>query len=467
MAKIKFIFEELYRSFWGGWLKDILLMAMFCISLVMAVLMCSYYFDLGEREPNEVNYDNSAWYQFGVAFAEDTSQEDYMNSLQTASGCQNMMDYYGALCHSREHPILTTYRKEILLEEGEMEALFGEHDFGSFLQEGMGESFSVFDMQGGTCLVWSLRAYAVNAGAYRQLGLKAVEGEGFTEEGLSIRSAEEGIPVLVGYGYKDILSVGQAFEVKGTYGSYRCRVAGILEKGAQFPESDFSGVETVPMDSYILFPTDVQVKEVREGKEGSGGVQVKEGAKDMRVLQELAWGCIQALSSGKGVIRIGRKDRLKQAVEEVRQIGESYGLPPIKIFGASMGMNLFRKESAVRIRVMMILTIVLSCFTFYGLFVTFYDKIQSNRRVYGIYLMNGCPMGLLLLPCLMEIAVILLPAVFASGYVFTADSVGGGDVRVVLGAAYGLAGAAFLVGVGFLFYLMRGVDTERLIRQKE
>ena len=123
-------------------------------------------------------------------YAEDSSQEDYMNSLQTASGCQNMMDYYGALCHSREHPILTTYRKEILLEEGEMEALFGEHDFGSFLQEGMGESFSVFDMQGGTCLVWSLRAYAVNAGAYRQLGLKAVEGEGFTEESLSIRSAE-------------------------------------------------------------------------------------------------------------------------------------------------------------------------------------------------------------------------------------------------------------------------------------
>ena len=137
MAKIKFIFEELYRSFWGGWLKDILLMAMFCISLVMAVLMCSYYFDLGEREPNEVNYDNSAWYQFGVAFAEDSSQEDYMNSLQTASGCQNMMDYYGALCHSREHPILTICRKEILIEEGEMEALFGEHDFGSFLQEGM------------------------------------------------------------------------------------------------------------------------------------------------------------------------------------------------------------------------------------------------------------------------------------------------------------------------------------------
>ena len=62
MAKIKFIFEELYRSFWGGWLKDILLMAMFCISLVMAVLMCSYYFDLGERQPNEVNYGiSSAW----------------------------------------------------------------------------------------------------------------------------------------------------------------------------------------------------------------------------------------------------------------------------------------------------------------------------------------------------------------------------------------------------------------------
>lgn len=47
LIKIKFIAEELYRSFWSSWYKDILLMIMFSISLVLAVVMCSYYMDLG------------------------------------------------------------------------------------------------------------------------------------------------------------------------------------------------------------------------------------------------------------------------------------------------------------------------------------------------------------------------------------------------------------------------------------
>ncbi len=453
MARIKFILEELYRSFWNSWLKDILLMAMFCISLVMAVLMCSYYLDLGERQPNEVDYDGGVWYQFGVSFAEDSSQEDYMGSLKTVSGCQNMIDFYGAMSNSKEHPILTICRHQILIREKDLEGLFGDRDFTGFLQEGLPEPFPIYDgNSANTCLVRSFKAYAANLGAYQSLGLKAVEGEGFTEENLTLEHAGEGLPVLAGYGYKGILSVGQCIDVLGSHGDYRCRVAGILEKGAQFPEGGFSGVETVSMDSCILFPTGARLLQEEGGRE---------------ILEESAWSCIEALSSGRGIIRIRDKKDLKRAVEEVREIGESHSLPPIKIFGVSLGMDLFRKESAMRVRVMMILALALSCFTFYGLFVTFYDKVQSNSRVYGIYLMNGCPMSVLLVPCLLEIALILLPAVCASRYVFTVDSVGGSDVRVILGTAYGLAGAAFLIGAGFILYLMRGVDTERLIRQKE
>ena len=74
---------------------------------------------------------------------------------------------------------------------------------------------------------------------------------------------------------------------------------------------------------------------------------------------------------------------------------------------------------------MLILTIALLCFTLYALFVTFYDKIQSNSRVYGIYLINGCSLTMILLPCLLEIAIILLPAVFFSRYVFTDNNIGG------------------------------------------
>lgn len=453
MARIRFILEELFRSFWGSWLKDILLIAMFCISLVMAVLMCSYYFDLGERQPDQVEYGNSVWYHFGVSFAEDSSQEDYTSSLKTAGGCQNMIDFYGAMCNSKEHPILTICPHEILIREEEIEGLFGGRDVAGFLQDGLEEPYPIYDgKNANTCLVRSFKAYAANLGAYRNLELKTVEGEGFTEGNLVMEHAGDGIPILVGYGYKGILPIGQIIEVIGSHGTYRCRVAGVLEKGAQFPESDFSGVETVSLDSYILFPT---------------GARLKNKGESMETMQELAWACIQALASGRGIIRAGEEAELSRAVDEIREIGEAHGLPPIKIFGVSLGLNLFRKESAARIRVMMVFTLVLSGFTFYSLFAAFYDKVQSNSRIYGIYLMNGCPAGVLLAPCLLEIALILLPAVLASRYVFTLDGVGGSGTGVILGTAYGLAGGAFLVGAGFLLYLMRGVDLEHLIRQKE
>lgn len=453
MAQIKFILEELYRSFWNSWLKDILLMAMFCTSLVMAVLMCSYYFDLGERRPSQAEYGGSTWYQFGVSFAEDSSQEDYMNSLQTASGCRNMMGYYDALCNAKEHPILSMYQEPFSIKEAHVKELFGDRDIIEFLQEGQEGAVSVYDADGSsTCLVRNFKAYAANLGAYQSLGLKAVEGEGFTEENLGIQDAGDGIPILVGYGYKGLLSVGQGIDVKGREANYRCRVAGILEKGAQFPKSDFSDVETVSLDSYILFPI---------------GVQVENEAGEPGILQELAWACIEALSSGHGIIKVGDEKELHKTVDAVRKVGEEFGLPPIKIFGVSMGLSLLRKESAVRIQMMMILTVVLFCLTFYGLFVMFYDKVQSNGRVYGIYLMNGCPMGIILVPCLLEVALILLPGLLVSGYVFAIDSVGGSGLGVILGTAYGITGGAFLVGAGGVLYLMRGVDTEHLVRQKD
>ena len=129
-----------------------------------------------------------------------------------------------------------------------------------------------------------------------------------------------------------------------------------------------------------------------------------------------------------------------------------------EIWGVSMGLTLLRAETVSSIRIMLILTIALLCFTLYALFVTFYDKIQSNRRVYGIYLINGC-----------SLTMILLPAIFFSRYVFTDNNLGGVgiDTEFILRTAYTMVGIAFLIGAAFVLWLMRGVDTERLVRQKD
>ncbi len=210
----------------------------------------------------------------------------------------------------------------------------------------------------------------------------------------------------------------------------------------------------ISMDNYIIFPFGVKIKEAPE----------KQTQEDVFKFAENDYYAMWDMG-----IKLAEGKKINQLSDELREISEEYKLPMVEIWGVSMGLTLLRAETVSSIRIMLILTIALLCFTLYALFVTFYDKIQSNRRVYGIYLINGCSLTMILLPCLLEIAIILLPAIFFSRYVFTDNNLGGVgiDTEFILRTAYTMVGIAFLIGAAFVLWLMRGVDTERLVRQKD
>ena len=128
------------------------------------------------------------------------------------------------------------------------------------------------------------------------------------------------------------------------------------------------------------------------------------------------------LSLEAGIVQIP-EGKVKEQVAVFQDVGKEFELPPVHVVGTTMGVNLLRKESVASIRILLILSATLFCFTLYGIFITFYDKIQSNSRIYGIYLMNGCSLGMILIPLLLEIAVILMPGVLESRFVFVREGV--------------------------------------------
>lgn len=193
------------------------------------------------------------------------------------------------------------------------------------------------------------------------------------------------------------------------------------------------------------------------------GIQVSEPAETVEEIKKYAYLSYLSLEAGIAQIPEGK---VKEQVAAFRDAGKEFELPPVRVIGTTMGVDLLRKESVASIRILLILSVTLACFTMYGMFITFYNKIQSNSRVYGIYLMNGCSLGMVLVPLLLEIAVILLPGVLVSRFVFVrrgVDYMPGAVIR----AAYVIAGLVFLIGMGAVAFMMRGVDTERLIRQKD
>ncbi len=450
MWKVRFMAEEFLRSFQKSLFKNILLMLMFSISLVMAVVMCSYYFDLGEKyQTLTQKMDDGEWFALDMITE---SNQEVNNRLMTVSGCCDMISLYEAVQSVEEAPIFSVDTQgSLALREEDVKRLFGGKDFLPFSADT--ETATVDFGDGDYCLKREMKGAEVDLGAYRYFNLRVQEGEGFTEENLVIERAKDPIPILLGSDYKEIIEIGTPIDVNYWCEFYHCKVIGILEKDSSLPpDGNMTYGESVTLNDKIVFPY---------------GGKLLEKPQSLDEIHNYAIASYVGLQNA-----YVRTDgvHIRELVETYRQLGKQFGYPPVQIVGTSMGVDLFRKESASSVRVLLVLTVVLLCFSFYGLFVTFYDKIQSNSKVYGIYLMNGCSLSMILVPCLLEIAVILFPAVLLGKYILTSGELSVGQyfrAGPIMQAVYVLMGLAFLVGAAFLAYLMRGVDTEHLIRQKD
>ena len=451
MGKIKFIAEEFFRSFRKNLLKDLLLMVIFSIGFVMVVLMGSYYLDLGERYSDSAQYyeENGIWYRAGLEFFKDRSE--VLSNLDTISGCQNVLAYYEKIRNMKNHPLMSVMTAQpMLMKESVVTEKFGDKNYKRFVNDNRASFMAYFGDEG--CSVLEMKSAQFDFRAYQLYGLKAEEGEGITAANTTLEHGSEAIPVILGNEYKGIFSVGDTVDIcmAGTEYVYPCRVAGILERGTQIPEYGYYTQDMVLLDNYIIFPY---------------GIRIQEGAQTK--LDEIKkYAFLDIVSLENSSVQVGDEKEFNELVLSYRDIGIESGLPPICLYEASMGLNLFRRESAFSVRVMLILTIALLCFVFYSLFVAFYDKIQSGRRIYGIYLMNGCSVGMVLLPCIWEAAIILLPGLLVCRWIFTHTGQGT-NIEAIMRACYYVVGLSFLICSVFLIFLMRGVDTEHLIRQKD
>lgn len=459
MRKLLFIGEEFIRSFQKSIIKNIILMIVFSMAVLMAVIMCSYYFDMGEREDySQINSsENSVWYKMNLETDDDA---ELLSSLNTAKGAKNVMNYYEELQKIKDHPVMAVDTEQSLFARGEeIDALFEKAnvkaDVKAFCSEDHPAGTFMANFQEGepACAMYSLKSAQFDYKAFQFYGLSVEEGEGFTKENTTLGKASDHIPIILGNAYKDIARLGEVFNLNlGSY-VYSCQVIGILDKGVQVPQSGDVRQESRGLDYYILFPF---------------GIKVSDSKKDVDSLKKYAYFDINSMEDSM-MIQLKDESELREIVSILQEIGKKYDLPPVSLNAASLGLDILRKESAASVRILLILTIVLVIFTFYGLFVTLYDKVQSNKRVYGIYLINGCSLGMIIISFVLEIIAILIPSLIVCQYIFSDEYFGyhGGNIDVILRAVYIFVGVALLVGIGFLAVIMRGVDTEHLIRQKD
>ena len=111
MRKIKFMTEEFFRSFHKSLLKNLLLMAMFSISLVMTVTWAPTILIWETAILIQHSSWDRIWCPLELMSSEDSEIED---SLMTVTGCRNMMDYYETLRSSKDCPIISVDIPDLL-----------------------------------------------------------------------------------------------------------------------------------------------------------------------------------------------------------------------------------------------------------------------------------------------------------------------------------------------------------------
>lgn len=447
MSKFSFLISELLRSFRKSIFKDIVLMVMFTISIIMSVIMCSHYLDINDKLSELVQKaGDSSWYHIDAC----SQGEGYISGLSTVSGSRNLMNYYEEITGRDKFSIFSVNPNLYLyMKEEDFEQHIGTQNGKGFLNFN-GDQHVGSQMFDKPCKIVTVNCMGVDLNAYRLFGLRTNEGQDFNDDNLTIDNATDCIPIILGSNYRDYFEIGDTIELTCGVHDFLCRVLGVLERETKIPKVNNMYQESELLDDFIVFPMGIRVKNESDISEDIE----KYAYKDWETM-------------AYGIIQINDEVKMNEVVYDIDEVSRKYGFEPIRIVGTSLGINIFRNESEITIKVMLILTIVMVIFSFYGLFVTFYDKVQSNGREYGIYLMNGCGIKMILSTCLLEVALIICPALLISRCLFSVSNFGYYNFYALFQVVYLLVGVTYLIGAGFVIYIFRGVDIEHLIRRKE
>lgn len=452
MGKIEFVLSEFFRSFRKNLLKDILLMVMITIGSVMSVILCSYYLDLNEKNDllNSQRIEDGTWYSAGFVGNDD---EYFYEQLSSIKGCNNIINYFEEIAYDEKNPMFFVDTQQSMnAVVDEVENLFNQDDYKKFTTEDNPLPFSAV-IDGEIHTVIDLKCIHVDYNAYKIFGFKTIEGEGITDKNTLLVSLKEEVPIVLGNAYKGIIEVGDKLRLSIVGNVYPCKVIGILEENSYCYEYGNTNVEQINIDNYILFPYGIRFRDVDGEYED--------------ISKYAVWD-MHTLTNGSNVLVGNSRSDLTEIVQKYYAISQEYSLPSLKLDGVSLGLKMLRNESKERVQIMLMITIALICFTLYSLFSAVYDKIQSNKKIYGIYLVNGCSLKMIVASYIMEIIVIVLPSIMTGIYIFDPYKLGYvvGNITSILALVYGIGAVVIMIVSLYAMYMIKKVDTEQLIREE-
>ncbi len=424
---------------------------MIIIGSVMTIILCSYYFDMNEKNGlNAENIEDGTWYSTG--FKDDDSQKLSMN-LSSVNGCKDIIGYFEKIAFYENHPMFfADTHQSMYAFEDDLVPLFKNNDYRMFLTDEHSSSFSGI-INGETKNLIDLKCVQVDYNAYRMFGFNTVKGEGITESNVQLNSLQDDVPIVLGNAYSEIINIGDRFNLSLAERVYSCKVVGILEENTYCPEGGQTNVGQINIDTYIIFPYGIRFQNING---------------NLNDIEKYAFLHVFAMGNSPNVLVQDDKNEFAELVQGYKDIADEFSLPAMMIQGTSLGLNLLRNESKESVQIMLFATVALICFIIYSLFSAVYDKVQSNKKTYGIYLVNGCSVKLIVISYVLEIAIIVIPSILVGNYIFDPYKLEYmvGNIAPIKAMVYGIAMLIVIIVSAFSIYVIGKTDVEILIREE-
>lgn len=156
----------------------------------------------------------------------------------------------------------------------------------------------------------------------------------------------------------------------------------------------------------------------------------------------------------------------EKMVQDSNALASQYGVPSFYFSNMSFGMAILHTESATVIFILKILSAAMIFFTLFCLFANFINKINRNLRTYAIHIMNGGSVPYIAIPMIIEMIVLLLPALLFNYGAFRERMDEFGTYTPILFVC-AMAATVVLLMSCFLVVRLKKVDIESLMRRRE
>ena len=392
---VTLIIKETFRSFYHNIYVNLLLMAEFVICFFLFITILTYYIDIGDNdELNSVNeIEGRKWYAANI----DLSDINIMSKIaQEPDGYERLSAFMNELTNN-EFMDFITWRswQDIYVDKSVFDAKVGENKYENFVPEDYFTTGDYIDDENSSIYVKSVQ---LNYQAYKYLNIKLSDGDGWNVDNLVIDSSDNKMPILLGADYKNYFDIGDEILIylpdmsMGDW-SYHGYVVGFIEAGQWIPTTE-AGKDVQTLDDQIVCPVGMKITYVPDTQE----LRMKYAYSQFS----------EAISASHIAVKDGHT--YEEAIQYCNKLSEKYDVYKLYFSSMSFGMTLLKNETDTTIQVFTMMTILIIIFTIFCLIATAANRIQSNMRVYAIYIANGSSIANIVVPYILEMLILFIPA---------------------------------------------------------